>query len=81
MSYTETLPISGFDETSCYIVSFPTEKVTYHRTEGANSQLETKALAPAACRGRDAANNHVSSEADPSQSSVPCDLAGDPAKP
>lgn len=64
-SYTETLLFADFEEASCHIVSFLMERVTWQRTQGANSQLGTKALGPPSCRELNAAKTHMSLEVDP----------------
>lgn len=51
MSYTETVPLAGFEDANCHVVSLPMERVTCPRTGGAHSQLETKALRSCSLQG------------------------------
>lgn len=80
-SYTETLPLAGFEEGSCHVVSFPTESATWQRTEGTSSWQWARG------QGLQSYSQQVTeycqqfgSAFSPSQASL-CDLAKDPAKP
>lgn len=82
MSSTKTVPLAGFEDASCHIVSFPMERVTRPRTGGPHSQLGTKALGSCSLQGTECRQQpgELGNGSFPSRASR-CGLAEDPGKP